>query len=102
MNLAQLFSHETNLKAFPAGQILFSQGEQGDLMYVFMSGTAEIIVHNKVVETAEAGAIVGEMAMFDVVPVRRQLLQRAIACFCRLSAGDSISLFGRHPISRYM
>lgn len=34
-------------------------------MYVLMSGTAEIIVHNKVVETAEAGAIVGELAMIE-------------------------------------
>ena len=65
MNLVQLFHHETDLQALPAGQALFNQGEQGDLMYVLMSGTAEIIVHNKVVETAEAGAILGELAMID-------------------------------------
>jgi CRP/FNR family transcriptional regulator, cyclic AMP receptor protein len=65
MNLVELFRYETDLQSLPAGQILFNQGEQGELMYILMSGTAEIIVHNKVVETAEAGAIVGELAMID-------------------------------------
>jgi CRP-like cAMP-binding protein len=65
MNLAQLFSHETDLQTLAAGQALFKEGEQGDLMYVLMSGSAEIAVHNRVVEVAEAGAIFGEMAMID-------------------------------------
>lgn len=65
MNLAELFRHQTDLHALSAGQALFKEGEPGDLMYVLMSGTAEIIVHNRVVEIAEAGAIVGEMAMID-------------------------------------
>lgn len=34
-------------------------------MYVLMSGTAEIIVRNRVMEIAEAGTIVGEMAIID-------------------------------------
>ncbi len=65
MNLAELFQHQTDLQSLPAGQALFRGGEPGNLMYVLMSGTADIIVHNRVVETVEAGAIVGEMAMID-------------------------------------
>ena len=65
MDLVQLFHHETDLLSVNAGQALFKQGEPGDLMYVLMSGMAEIVVHDKVVETAEPGAIVGEMAMVD-------------------------------------
>lgn len=65
MNLAELFRHETELQALPAGQALFKEGEPGDLMYVLMSGTAEISVHQRLVETAEPGAIFGEMAMID-------------------------------------
>lgn len=68
MNPAELFHHETELQALPAGRVLFKQGEQGGLMYVLMSGTAEITVHNRVVETAEAGTILGEMAMIDDAP----------------------------------
>ncbi|MBI5005576.1 MAG: cyclic nucleotide-binding domain-containing protein [Nitrosomonadales bacterium] len=65
MNLAELFRHETDLLTLSAGQTLFKEGEQGDLMYVLMSGVAEIIVKGRVVELPEAGAIVGEMAMID-------------------------------------
>jgi CRP-like cAMP-binding protein len=65
MNLAELFRHETNLQAVPAGQTLFKEGDQGDLMYVLVSGTAEITVNNRLVETSEIGTIFGEMAMID-------------------------------------
>lgn len=65
MNLLELFGHETGLKVLAAGQALFKEGEPGDLMYVLISGTAEISVNSKVVEFAGAGAIVGEMGMID-------------------------------------
>ncbi|MGA8864290.1 MAG: cyclic nucleotide-binding domain-containing protein [Gallionella sp.] len=65
MNLAELFRHETDLQSLPAGQALFREGEPGNLMYVLMSGSADIIVHDRVVETVAAGAIIGEMAMID-------------------------------------
>jgi CRP-like cAMP-binding protein len=65
MNLAHLFRHETDLTVLSAGEVLFSAGEQSEFMYVLMSGTVEIIVRARVVETAEAGAILGEMAIID-------------------------------------
>jgi len=65
MNLAELFRHETDLLDLPAGQALFKEGEPGELMYILISGTAEISVNNKLMETATAGAVLGEMAMID-------------------------------------
>jgi CRP/FNR family transcriptional regulator, cyclic AMP receptor protein len=65
MNLVELFRHQIDLKAIPAGQILFKEGERGNFMYVLMSGTAEITVRNRVMETVVAGTIVGEMAIID-------------------------------------
>lgn len=68
MDLVELFRHQIDLQTIPAGQVLFKEGDRGDFMYVLMSGTAEIIVHNKVMETALAGTIVGEMAIIDDSP----------------------------------
>lgn len=65
MNLTELFHHETDLQTLSAGQILFKEGDDGDLMYVLMSGTLDIFVRDRLVETAEAGAIVGEMVIVD-------------------------------------
>jgi len=65
MNLVELFRHQVDLQTIPAGQVLFKEGDPGNFMYVLMSGTAEIIVRGRVMETAVAGAIVGEMAIID-------------------------------------
>lgn len=65
MDLVELFRHQIDLQTIPAGQVLFKEGERGNFMYVLMSGTAEIIVRNRVMETAHAGTIVGEMAIID-------------------------------------
>lgn len=68
MNLLELFRHQIDYQAVPAGEVLFKEGDRPEFMYVLMSGTAEIIIRNRVLETAEAGAIVGEMAMIDESP----------------------------------
>jgi CRP/FNR family transcriptional regulator, cyclic AMP receptor protein len=65
MNLIELFRHQIDFQELPAGQVLFREGDRATFMYVLISGTVEIIVHNKVVETAGPGAIVGEMAIID-------------------------------------
>ena len=66
LNFATLFQHEADLLAIPAGLPLFKEGDDlNETMYVLVSGTAEILVHGKVVETAKSGAILGEMAMID-------------------------------------
>lgn len=68
MNLADLFSHETDLLSLKAGQTLFKAGEAGTMMYVLKSGSMDILVGEKVVETAGPGALIGEMALIDKGP----------------------------------
>ena len=65
MNFAELFRHETDLEELAAGQVLFREGDPGHFMYVLISGTAEIRIHDRVMETATEGAVFGEMAMID-------------------------------------
>ncbi len=66
LNFATLFQHETDLMEVPAGQALFREGDDmNDTMYVLVSGVAEIQVRGRLVETAKAGALLGEMAMID-------------------------------------
>jgi CRP-like cAMP-binding protein len=65
MNLEELFRHEKNLQKLPAGQVLFKQGDSADLMYIVMSGKAEVIVHDRVVDEAKEGAMLGEMSMLQ-------------------------------------
>lgn len=67
-NLLGLFRHATNTVTFAAGATIFEAGARGDLMYVILEGSVAIIVDGKVIETAEAGSCVGEMALIDAAP----------------------------------
>lgn len=59
-----LFRHEPNFLVIRQGDCLFKEGDPSEeLMFVLISGTAEIIVGNKVVENAAPGTIVGEMGI---------------------------------------
>ncbi|OHC65006.1 MAG: cyclic nucleotide-binding protein [Rhodocyclales bacterium GWA2_65_19] len=50
------------------GAALFSENEDGQMMYVLTAGKAEVIVNNRVVENLEHGSIVGEMGLVSPGP----------------------------------
>lgn len=69
MMFFDLFRREPNLQTVPAGEFLFREGEAtNELMYVLVAGRAEIYVGQTKVEDAQAGTILGEMAMIDQEP----------------------------------
>jgi CRP-like cAMP-binding protein len=57
------------------GDTLFDEGEQPDCMYVLLEGTADVLVGDRVVESATKGALFGEMALVDTSP---RALQRSL------------------------
>jgi CRP/FNR family cyclic AMP-dependent transcriptional regulator len=76
MNLADLFRHETETISLASGDALFSEGDAGDLMYILRSGSADILVGGRVMETAVAGALLGEMALIDKAPRAATVIAR--------------------------
>jgi CRP/FNR family cyclic AMP-dependent transcriptional regulator len=62
------FRNATDFESFSAGQIIFQEGQPGEVMYAVTEGEVDIIVHNKVIDTAGPGGIVGEMALIDAKP----------------------------------
>ena len=63
-----LFRNATDAKTFTAGQVIFKEGQPGDVMYVVIDGTIDILVHNKVINIIGPGGILGEMALLDNEP----------------------------------
>lgn len=59
----ELFAHNPTLIHVDAGAPLFSAGEDGHMMFVLNTGTAEVIVGGRVVETLAHGSIVGEVGI---------------------------------------
>jgi CRP-like cAMP-binding protein len=67
--LLQLFEKEPEKLTLAEGKDLFEVGAPADgRMYVMLSGQAEILVGDLMVELAEPGAILGEMALIDPQP----------------------------------
>jgi CRP-like cAMP-binding protein len=53
---------------FTPGDVIFSEGDKGDAMYVVRSGEVGIERDGAVIETVGAGSIFGEMALIDGAP----------------------------------
>jgi CRP-like cAMP-binding protein len=64
----ELFAHNPNIVQVEAGKLLFSENDQGHLMYVLTNGVAEVRVNNRLVEVLQAGNIVGEMGIVSPGP----------------------------------
>jgi len=58
-------------KVYHDGEILVRQGDRGDCMYVIQEGQAEIFMERDgkevLLRTAQAGEVIGEMALFERV-----------------------------------
>jgi CRP/FNR family cyclic AMP-dependent transcriptional regulator len=64
----ELFANNPDIVRVPAGQPLFTEGEEGHRLFVLTTGNAEIIVNNRVVESIQHGNIVGEMGLVSPGP----------------------------------
>lgn len=52
----------------PAGDVIFSEGEAGDCMFILRSGEVEIRRHGELIEKVGPGGIFGEMSLIDGSP----------------------------------
>lgn len=64
----EIFSHNTAKIRIPAGKALFLEGDEGNQMYVLETGSAEVYVQNRLVETLGHGSIVGELGLVSPGP----------------------------------
>jgi len=70
----------------PAGSIIFNKGEAGECMYIVQSGSIEMLIGDKVIETIGANEALGFMSMIDARP--RSSTARANEA-CELSLVDA-------------
>ena len=65
MDLLDIFRDSDDLVEFPAETVIFTEGIEGNHMYVVMEGEVFISLKDKVIATAVPGEIVGEMALIN-------------------------------------
>ena len=68
MTTIKYFRNSEDAQTFRAGQVIFNEGDPGNMMYAIVEGEVDIVVADRVVNTIPAGSIVGEMALIDHSP----------------------------------
>lgn len=65
INVVEHFRHARNVVTIPAGHAIFHEGEKGGVMYVLLDGMVDVSVGGLMVELAQPGSLLGEMALVD-------------------------------------
>lgn len=97
MKIEDLLMYQTDVLVLPAGDTLFAEGEAGDSLYVVVSGTADVLIRGKVIETAETGAILGEMAIIDNSPRSATVVAREDCSLIAINASRFTALTREVP-----
>lgn len=58
-----IFQQQSQPLKFAAGEVIFAEGDLGDVMYGIIEGNVEMVVNQKVVETIHQGDVFGEGAL---------------------------------------
>jgi CRP-like cAMP-binding protein len=63
-----ILKNEKDQRFYKAGEFIFKTGDIGGLMFGVIDGVVEISIHDHLVETVEAGGVVGEVSLVDDGP----------------------------------
>jgi CRP/FNR family transcriptional regulator, cyclic AMP receptor protein len=63
VKMLHIFRNASDTRSFSAGEYLFRQGDQAELMYILIDGEVDILVGDTIVETVGPETVLGEMAM---------------------------------------
>jgi cAMP-dependent protein kinase regulator len=91
-----------SLRAMNAGDVLMTEGEPGDRMFILVQGMVQVVrgsgaAPQQVVAMLREGAVVGEMALLAHVPRLATVRAETDGVVMELSHADVTALVERHP-----
>ncbi len=92
-----IFKSSPDAVEVAAGERLFSEGEDGDVMFAVVEGEVELIHQGRVVEEVTAGGILGEMALIDTGPRSATATARTAARVVSIDQKRFTFLVHEHP-----
>ena len=65
----RMFANKAGVNmTFPAGSLIFKEGDAGDCIYVIQSGVIEMVTHDRVIDTCGPNEALGFMSVIDGFP----------------------------------
>ena len=97
MNPAELFRQQIDAVQLAPGDFLFRAGDQRDRMYVVLEGEMDIRIGDYLLETAKAGALIGEMALIDNSPRTATVVAKTASRLAPIDQRRFHFLVQQHP-----
>lgn len=93
-----LFKHSKDVIDLAPGVALFREGDSSDdTMFVVLEGAVEVVHNDHVVETVEAGGMIGELALIDTVPRSASAIAATPCRLARVGKREFMFLVQEHP-----
>jgi diguanylate cyclase (GGDEF)-like protein len=101
--LMALYSHMTE-ETYREGQVLFNEGDKGEVMYIVLSGSVSILVNTpsgEIIEIAEIkeGNFLGEMSIFDSAARSATCIPKCDTTVLSLKASNFYEFIKTNPVS---
>jgi CRP/FNR family cyclic AMP-dependent transcriptional regulator len=85
------------VRSYKAGDVIFKQGDAAEELYVIQSGTVEIRLGNRLLDTLVDRMIFGEMALIDSAPRSATAVAATDVTIVPVSEKQFLLLVGRTP-----
>ncbi len=92
-----LVRHASDAVALESGDLLFREGDPGDVMFSVLEGTIELSRNGAVIEDVGPGGILGEMALIDKAPRSASATARTAARVVSVDHKQFKYLVQEHP-----
>lgn len=92
-----IFRRAQNATDIYAGETLFVEGEEGDMMFAVIDGTIELTRDGRVIEEVGPGGILGELALIDNRPRGANAIAKTDARVVPVNQKDFMFLVQEHP-----
>ncbi|PIE83696.1 MAG: cyclic nucleotide-binding protein [Candidatus Contendobacter odensis] len=93
-----LFKHFEDNQFFAAGQIIFREGETGEVFYLVAEGEVDISTGHHQLETVGPGGILGELALIDKKPRSATVTARTDCLLTVIDREHFLALIQRTPL----
>lgn len=98
MDLTMLLRDETDLLHCSPGQVVFDEGDPGDVMYAVREGTVDLMVGGTLLERVGTEGIFGEMALLDTTERSATAIAAEATVLVRISRERFQALVRQTPL----
>ena len=93
----KIFRQTDDAVAIAAGEVIFTTGDEGDAMYVVITGEIDLVVNGTTVETVGPDGMFGELALIDREPRTATAVAKSDSTLARVEPAQFMLMVRQTP-----